>query len=94
MSLDALLKTIYIEIDTLILNGEKDRIVFVPGSYGERFAKDLFLNPSLVQVSNYMGDALTYAYEKNVRDFKLLDILENFLNLPWELLTLTTRFVI
>ncbi|MEB3428996.1 cobalt-precorrin-5B (C(1))-methyltransferase CbiD [Citroniella saccharovorans] len=78
MSLDALLKTIYIEIDTLILNGEKDRIVFVPGSYGERFAKDLFLNPSLVQVSNYMGDALTYAYEKNVRDFKLLGHIGKF----------------
>ena len=56
MSEEALLKTIYLEVDTVIQKYGIDKIVLVPGNYGEKIADSLGYKEGKVKVSNYIGE--------------------------------------
>lgn len=72
MSEDALKKTIYLEIDTIIDKYGTNDIVFVPGNYGEKIADSLGLKDKRVKISNYIGDSLLYAYNKKIKSITLI----------------------
>lgn len=69
MSEDALKQSIYMEIDMLLDNQNEDKIMFTPGNHGEKLADSLGIKTKRVKVSNYIGDSLSYAYEKGLRKF-------------------------
>ncbi len=72
MSEDALKKTIYLEIDTIVEKYGNSNIVFVPGNYGEKIADSLGLKGNRVKISNYIGDSLLYAYNKKIKTITLV----------------------
>jgi cobalt-precorrin-5B (C1)-methyltransferase len=73
MSEDALLKTIYLEIDSIKENfGADELLVLTPGNYGESYAEEHLKNAKTVQVSNYIGKALKHAYNVGFRNFLLI----------------------
>lgn len=72
MSEDALKKTIYLEVDTVIEKYGKDNVIFVPGNYGEKIADSLGLNNKRVKISNYVGDSFLYAYNKGIKSITLV----------------------
>lgn len=78
MSEDALLKTIYMEVNTIGKNQGIDEILLVPGNYGEKLAATLAIDTPKVKVSNYIGDSLLYIYEKGFRRIKLLGHIGKF----------------
>ncbi len=81
MSDDALIKTIYMEIDALAEEYGKDELVLVPGGYGEKIAKDLGYSTPPIKMSNYIGDALLYAYNKGFKSINLLGHIGKFAKL-------------
>ncbi|MCC8159920.1 MAG: cobalt-precorrin-5B (C(1))-methyltransferase CbiD [Oscillospiraceae bacterium] len=60
MSEKALLDTIFLELKAYRKTGAK-AVVFVPGNYGEEFAKTEYGITNAVQCSNFIGDAIDYA---------------------------------
>lgn len=66
MSEDALKATIYLEIDRVFENGNRE-IIFYPGNYGEKIANKLQLKGEGVKISNFVGDALLYCYHKGFK---------------------------
>lgn len=81
MSEDALLKTIYLEIDMVVENKGLDNIVLVPGNYGEKIAEGLGLDIPMVKVSNYIGNALLYAHSKGFKAMTLIGHIGKFAKL-------------
>lgn len=79
MSEEALIKTIEMEIDSVVLNKGTDyRLNLTPGNYGEKYAKEFFPEISTVIVSNYFGSSLRYAYSKGFRKFLLIGHIGKF----------------
>lgn len=79
MSEEALLKSIYMEIESIKLNqGTEKTLMLTPGNYGEEYAKKLGEDIKVVQVSNYVGRCLKYAYNAGFRDFFLLGHIGKF----------------
>lgn len=72
MSEDALKKTIYLEIDTVLQEYGNENIIFIPGNYGENVVNSLGIKGGKVKVSNYIGDSLLYAYNKEVKSITLV----------------------
>ncbi|WP_313757017.1 cobalt-precorrin-5B (C(1))-methyltransferase CbiD [Tissierella sp.] len=72
MSEEALIKTIYMEIDMLEETYGKSNIVLVPGNYGEKLAEELGINEPKVKVSNFLGDSLLYIYNKGFKSITLI----------------------
>jgi len=70
MSDKALLKTIYLEMDLQYQDGCREITIF-PGNYGENMAKSLGL-PKGVQVSNFIGESIAYAYNKGFKKITLV----------------------
>lgn len=64
MSNEALKQTIYLEIDEIVKQGHK-KILFHLGNHGETVAQQLSLNLPSVKISNFIGDAVLYAKNKN-----------------------------
>ncbi|MCX7951639.1 MAG: cobalt-precorrin-5B (C(1))-methyltransferase CbiD [Clostridiales bacterium] len=58
MSNEALIKTIYMELD--LKRKTTDEVILVLGNHGEEFAKNMF-NKDCVIVSNFIGDSVLYA---------------------------------
>ncbi len=81
MSEDALLKTIYLEIDMVKENMGTDNIVLVPGNYGEKIADSLGIKSSKVLVSNYIGNALLYAQAQGFKSITLIGHIGKFAKL-------------
>lgn len=81
MSDDALIKTIYLEIDSLIEEEGKDLLVLVPGGYGEGIAQEMDYPVRPIKMSNYIGEALLYAYEKGFKSIRLLGHIGKFAKL-------------
>lgn len=81
MSEEALLKTIYMEIDTIYKNQGADSILLVPGNYGEKLADKIYPNISKVKISNFIGDSLSYIYTKGFKSIKLLGHIGKFAKL-------------
>lgn len=71
MSEKALLETIYLEMDLLYDEGCREVILF-PGNYGKNMAKSLGLPDKGVQVSNFIGESIAYAYNKGFRKITLV----------------------
>lgn len=78
MSEEALLKTIYMEIDMLEQKYGNKHIVLVPGNYGEEISDTLGLNKPRVKVSNYLGDSLLYVYNKGFKSITLVGHIGKF----------------
>lgn len=72
MSDEALVKTICMEIDAIRENGNTKELLFVLGNYGENLARDAGILLPTVKVSNFIGDALSYAYERGFRKLSIL----------------------
>jgi len=72
MSEDALIKTIYLEVDMIEEKYGKDNIILVPGNYGEKIADSLNMKESRVKMSNYIGDTILYIYNKGFKSMTLI----------------------
>ncbi len=81
MSDDALLKTIYMEVDMIEETRGKDHIVLTPGNYGEKLADSLNLKDPSVKVSNYLGDSLSYVYNRGFKSVTLIGHIGKFAKL-------------
>ena len=81
MSEDALLKTIYMEVDMLEQKYGKDHIVLVPGNYGEKISESIGISEPRVKVSNYLGDSLLYVYNKGFKSITLIGHIGKFAKL-------------
>ena len=81
MSEKALLDTIYLEIDMIRENFGLDNIILVPGNYGENIAKEIGKTNPSVKISNYIGEALTYAYKKGFKSITLVGHIGKFAKL-------------
>lgn len=78
MSEEALLKTIYMEIDMLEQKYGLDHLVLVPGNHGEKIAEDLDLNCPKIKISNFIGDSLLYVYNKGFKSVTLIGHIGKF----------------
>ncbi len=81
MSEEALLKTIYMEMDMIEKTHGKENIVLVPGNYGEKLADSLDINYPKVKISNFVGDSLLYAYSKGFKNITLVGHIGKFCKL-------------
>lgn len=81
MSEEALIKTIYMEMDMAYETIGRDNIVLVPGNYGEKIADSLDIKYPKVKVSNFIGDSLLYAYNKGFKSITLIGHIGKFAKL-------------
>jgi len=81
MSEEALLKTVYMEVDMLEQNYGNEHIVLVPGNYGEKISESLGINEPRVKVSNFLGDSLLYVYNKGFKSITLIGHIGKFAKL-------------
>lgn len=72
MSEKALLDTIYLEMDQVKLDHGLDGLLLVPGNHGEKFARKLGYRLPGIKMSNYVGEALQYAYSIGFRSLVLV----------------------
>lgn len=71
MSDQALLKTIYIEADSIYDEGYREIILF-PGHYGEKMVDKIGLSGKKIQISNFVGDSILYCYKKGFQKITLV----------------------
>lgn len=81
MSEDALIKTIYLGIDTIGQQWGRNNIVLVPGNYGEKMANSLNPANNIVKVSNYIGDSIQYVYNEGFESVTLIGHIGKFAKL-------------
>lgn len=82
MSEEALVKTIYMEIDSIGKNvGIDTEIILTPGNYGEKYTALYTDSKEMVKVSNFIGKALKYAYNAGFRRFLLIGHVGKFAKL-------------
>ncbi len=78
MSEEALLKTIYMEVDMLLDQYGDEHIVLVPGNYGEKISESLGINKPRTKISNFIGDSLLYIYNKGFKSVTLIGHIGKF----------------
>ncbi len=78
MSEDALIKTIYMEVDMVEETYGLDNIILVPGNYGEKISDGLGLSEGRVKISNYIGDSILYIYNKGFKSMTLVGHIGKF----------------
>ena len=81
MSDEALLKTIYMEVDMIAGEHGLDHIVLVPGNYGEKISEKIGIDKPRVKVSNFIGDSLLYVYNKGFKSVTLIGHIGKFAKL-------------
>lgn len=81
MSEEALIKTIYMEVDMIEETKGKDSIVLVPGNYGEKIGEELGIKEPKVKISNFIGDSLLYIYNKGFKSITLIGHIGKFAKL-------------
>lgn len=81
MSEEALIKTIYMEVDMIEETKGKDSIVLVPGNYGEKIGEELGIKEPKVKISNFVGDSLLYIYNKGFKSITLIGHIGKFAKL-------------
>lgn len=81
MSKEALIKTIYMKVDAIEEKGERDNIILVPGNYGRKLAEDLDMIGEIVEVSNFIGDSISYIYQKGFKSINLIGHIGKFAKL-------------
>ncbi|WP_409228541.1 cobalt-precorrin-5B (C(1))-methyltransferase CbiD [Gudongella sp. SC589] len=72
MSEKALLKTIYLEMDQVLLERGDTGLLLVLGNHGEKLAEGMSLELPAVKISNFIGDSIQYAYNKGFKSIALL----------------------
>lgn len=72
MSDEALVKSIYMELDAIADSGTDFKLMVVPGNHAINTANEAGIEHVNIKVSNFIGDALSYAYEIGFRDFFIL----------------------
>lgn len=72
MSDEALVKSIYMELDAIADAGTDFKLMVVPGNHAINTAEEAGIEYKSIKVSNFIGDALSYAYEIGFRDFFIL----------------------
>lgn len=72
MSDEALVKSIYMELDAIADSGNDFKLMVVPGNHAINTAEQAGIEYRSIKVSNFIGDALSYAYEIGFRDFLIL----------------------
>lgn len=78
MSEDALIKTIYMEVDMVEETYGLNNIILVPGNYGEKISDTLGLSKGRVKISNYIGDSILYIYNKGFKSMTLVGHIGKF----------------
>lgn len=78
MSEEALIKTIYMEVDMIEDTYGLDHIILVPGNYGEKISDNLGLTKGRVKISNYIGDSILYIYNKGFKSMTLVGHIGKF----------------
>ena len=78
MSADALLKSIYMEMDMIKEENGLGDLLLTPGNYGKEVVEKANLKIPVVEVSNYIGDALKYAYSLGFRKITLIGHIGKF----------------
>ena len=78
MSEEALIKTIYMEVDMVGDTYGLDHIILVPGNYGEKISDNLGLTKGRVKISNYIGDSILYIYNKGFKSMTLVGHIGKF----------------
>ena len=78
MSEEALIKTIYMEVDMVEETYGKDHIVLVPGNYGEKISDSLGIDKPRVKISNFIGDSLLYIYNRGFKSITLIGHIGKF----------------
>jgi len=78
MSEDALIKTIYMEVDMVEEIYGLNHIILVPGNYGEKISDSLGLCEGRVKISNYIGDSILYIYNKGFKSMTLVGHIGKF----------------
>lgn len=78
MSEEALIKTIYMEMDMAYETIGNENILLVPGNYGEKIADSLGIKDPKVKISNFIGDSLLYAYNKGFKSITLVGHIGKF----------------
>ena len=78
MSQEALIKTIYMEVEAIEERYSKENIILVPGNYGEKLAKSLDLKGGIVKISNFIGDSILYIYNKGFKSMTLVGHIGKF----------------
>lgn len=81
MSEEALLKSIYLEMDMAKQRYGTGRLILTPGNYGERMCQRQGIEGPVIKVSNFLGQALKYAYSLGFRSFLLLGHVGKFAKL-------------
>ncbi len=81
MSEEALIKTIYMEVDMVEETYGNNHIVLVPGNYGEKLSEELGIKGPKVKVSNFLGDSLLYVYNKGFKSMTLIGHIGKFAKL-------------
>lgn len=81
MSEEALIKTIYMEVDMVKEIHGDNHIVLVPGNYGEKLSEGLGIKAPKVKVSNFLGDSLLYIYNKGFKSMTLIGHIGKFAKL-------------
>ena len=81
MSEEALVKTIYLQVDMAVDSYGKDHIVLVPGNYGEKISDSLGIDKPRVKISNFIGDSLLYIYNKGFKSITLIGHIGKFCKL-------------
>lgn len=81
MSEEALIKTIYMEIDMAKETKGNENIVLVPGNYGEKLVDALNIKGPKVKISNFIGDSILYAYNKGFKSITLVGHIGKFAKL-------------
>lgn len=81
MSQEALIKTIYMEVDAIEERYGKENIILVPGNYGEKLAKSLDFKGGIVKISNFIGDSILYIYNKGFKSMTLVGHIGKFAKL-------------
>lgn len=71
MSDEAFKKTIYLEIDKIYEDGLTEILLFL-GNYGERVATTLNLQAPKIKISNFIGESISYCYNKGFQKVILL----------------------
>lgn len=72
MSEEAYKKTIDLEIHAIRENEGVSEILLCPGSHGIKTAKEMGINMPAVEMSNFIGYALTTAYSEDFRNFTIV----------------------
>lgn len=81
MSEEALIKTIYLEVDMIAETNGKENIVLVPGNYGEKISESIGIVAPKVKVSNFLGDSLLYVYHQGFKSMTLIGHIGKFAKL-------------